>query len=268
MSKQENNLKKDTTEPAQTKKKPFRFFLIGIVRLIVMFLITMEHTVFHLISGMIKGFTRRLATLNASKWGKMLKVILGARLEVIGNIPPEGALLIANHRSYIDIGLIGSILPSTFLAKAELQSWPVMGYAAKLAKVVFVDRENAESRKKSRDDIAETLNGGFSIIIFPEGTSYQGPGALEFKKGPFKIATEGEFAVVPVAIEYKDPTDAWVDDDTFIGHFIRAFSKFKIHCTLSIGPVYKDTDPDRLHKNCWEWVNNEVLRLRNQYDQA
>lgn len=96
------------------------------------------------------------------------------------------------------------------MAKRELANWPILGLAAKLAKVIFVDRNNSESRKKSRYTISQTLQQDISIIVFPEGTSYAGPGILEFRPGAFEIAAYNNISVVPVAIEYNDKNDACV----------------------------------------------------------
>jgi len=42
--------------------------------------------------------------------------------------------------SWVDIFVIGAVMPGSFVAKAELISWPGLGLAARLMKVIPIDR--------------------------------------------------------------------------------------------------------------------------------
>lgn len=189
------------------------------------------------------------------RWARHLNRSLGLDVTVRGVPPEDGVLLVSNHRSYMDITAIGALAPVTFLAKMEVSRWPVLGYGCRLVDVVFVDRDSAESRRSSRDDVARRLRNRTSIVVFPEGTSYEGPGLLAFKPGIFQTAAAGGFPVMPVAIEYDDPADAWVGNDTFIRHFMQTFSKRHIGVTVTFGPLMRDDDPVRLQNSSWQWIN-------------
>ncbi len=193
------------------------------------------------------------------RWALDLNRALGLVVTVRGAPPEDGVLLVSNHRSYMDITAIGALAPVTFLAKKEVSRWPVLGYGCRLVGVVFVDRDSAESRRRSRDEVARRLRNGTSIVIFPEGTSYEGPGLLPFKPGIFQVAAAGGFPVMPVAVHYDDPPDAWVGDDTFIRHFRQTFSKRRVTVTVTFGPLMQDDDAAGLLKSSWQWVN-ETLR--------
>jgi 1-acyl-sn-glycerol-3-phosphate acyltransferase len=84
----------------------------------------------------------------------------------------------------------------------------------------FVDRKDPES-DKTPQKIKAALIKGYSVINFP-GTTYL-PTTIEFNFGSFAMATKIKAAVIPIAIDYKVKTDAFVDDDTFIPHFIKCF---------------------------------------------
>src|SRR5208337_3268977 len=131
------------------------------------------------------------------QWAQKLNRVLGLKITVRGGLPEEGVLLVSNHRSYIDICAIGELIPVTFLAKREVSQWPLIGYGCSLVHVVFVDRKSPESRERSRIDVAERLLNNMSIVIFPEGTSFEGPGLLAFKPGIFRTAAKNRFPVVP-----------------------------------------------------------------------
>jgi len=157
--------------------------------------------------------------------------------------PPEGPhLLLSNHRSYVDIVAILSQVPCAFLAKAEIAGWPLFGFAARLTHTVFVTRDDLESRKRAREGALALLQRGVSFAAFPEGTTSRGPGVLPFYPGLFRLAEQYDFPVVPIAIEYEDPADAWVGDDPFVGHFLTAFRKRRMRVRLVFG------EPIRAHQ--------------------
>lgn len=193
----------------------------------------------------------------------MILRILGVRLTVRGKAPADGTLIVANHRSYIDIAVIGSQVPCSFLAKEEIARWPLIGYGAReFANVVFVQRDNLMSRGRAVASLRSILKAGVSAAVFPEGTSSSGPGILPFSPGMFRLAAREGFTVVPVAIEYADRSDAWVGDDTFVGHFLRAFSKKDIRVEVSFGPPLRDEDPEALRNVAWHWIRSVLAHHR------
>ena len=132
--------------------------------------------------------------------------IMGFRLEVLGN-PSERrpTLFVGNHVSYLDITVFGAVVPGSFVAKAEVRSWPLFGWLARLQKTVFVDRQ-VRSTQQQRDAIADRLSEGGSLILFPEGTSGDGNRVLPFKSSLFSVAAfedqSGPLTVQPVSITY------------------------------------------------------------------
>ena len=101
-------------------------------------------------------------------------------------------LFAANHISYIDITVLGSLIPGSFVAKAEVARWPFFGWLAKLQRSVFVDRR-VRSTAFQRDAMGERLAAGDALILFPEGTSGDGNRVLPFKSALFarRAAREG-----------------------------------------------------------------------------
>ncbi len=192
------------------------------------------------------------------KWAESMTKSFGIKVHRTGELPPEGVLLVANHRSYIDAPVILKDIPAFFLAKAELADWPVIGQAARLGNTIFVKREDFKSRKECLKAISERINEGSSVVIFPEGTTYEGPGIMPFRKGIFKMAARHGYPVMPVSIEYKDRDSAWVKDDSFIGHFIRTFSKKEVEVSVNYGPVLKSENEDELYHGAVNWISNQL----------
>ena len=131
--------------------------------------------------------------------------ILGIRVRAIGR-PAEArpVLFAANHVSYLDITVLGSLLDASFIAKTEVAGWPLFGWLARLQRSVFIDRR-ARSTAHQRDSIAARLAAGEALILFPEGTSGDGVRLLPFKSALFSVAdhaASGAVKVQPVSIAY------------------------------------------------------------------
>ncbi len=108
-------------------------------------------------------------------------------------------LMVSNHVSYLDIFLLGALIPGSFVAKAEVRKWPGIGFLALVARTVFVDRRPAAAGKH-RDRIAARLTEGEPLILFPEGTSSDGNRVLPFKSALFNVA-ESAVGAVPVTVQ-------------------------------------------------------------------
>lgn len=114
-------------------------------------------------------------------------------------------LFVANHVSYTDIAVLGSLIAGSFIAKAEVAHWPLFGWLAKLQRTVFVDRR-MRSTPAQRDAMTRRLAAGDALILFPEGTSGDGNRVLPFKTALFSAAgappETAAVAVQPVSIAY------------------------------------------------------------------
>lgn len=143
---------------------------------------------------------------------------LGVHVHVKGTCQKEGAVLItANHCSWLDISVLGSLQPLSFIAKSEVSGWPVFGLLAKLQRTVFVNRTRRSETGAVTAEIARRLKQGDAMVLFPEGTSSDGNQVLPFRSallGAAKAAMttnqteeskEGERAVwiQPLSIAYN-----------------------------------------------------------------
>jgi lyso-ornithine lipid O-acyltransferase len=147
--------------------------------------------------------------------------ILGFRVASSGTPTlARPVLFVANHVSYTDITVLGSLIRGSFIAKAEVAHWPLFGWLARLQRTVFVDRR-VRSTTSQRDAMTQRLAGGDALILFPEGTSGDGSRVLPFKSALFSAAATkpetGPIAVQPVSIAYTRL------DGIPLGRFYRPF---------------------------------------------
>jgi len=207
----------------------------------------------------LHGDCPRTALAVGQRWARRSARALGLEITVDGTPPAPGPLLLlANHRSYVDIVALLAQVPCRFLAKAEIGGWPVFGTAARLQGTVFVQRECPASRKAARQGARAALRAGLPFAAFPEGTTFRGPGTLPFFRGLFEVAAEEDAPVVPVALELGDPADAWVDDDTFARHFAERFREPRLRVHLHFGPALRGRCADGLREGAQSWIEESL----------
>ncbi len=199
------------------------------------------------------------------QWSILMMRVLGVKITKQGKSEYKNVLYLSNHRSYIDPIAKFRHFDALVLAKAEVRSWPVIGYGCSISGVHFVKREERTSRVNARKTIADTIKNGHSILIYPEGTTTDLPKALPFKPSIFRMAAENEVRIVPIAIEYQDPKDAWIGDATFIPHFFQVFAKREVVCKIHYGAPLWDSDGAVLREKVQTWVDGELIEMRRQW---
>ncbi len=197
---------------------------------------------------------------------RILHKILGAKIIVYGKEFKKSGLIISNHRSYFDPVVILKNILAYPVAKKEVASWPLIGSVCKTTGVIFVKRNNKESRLETLNDIKTVLKNGYSILNTPEGTTHIEPTTIKFLPGAFVLAAQIGVPVLPVAIDYKDLNDAWIGDDTFIPHFIKCFGKWHTHIKVSyLEPIYGD-DVNTFIAESKKVIDAEMLRFRADWE--
>ncbi len=136
--------------------------------------------------------------------------LAGMAIEVHGTMSRDRpTLFVSNHSSYLDITLLGGLIPGSFVAKQEINGWPFFGMLARLQRSVFVDRR-ATQVLRDRSQIDARLARGDNLILFPEGTSSDGNRTLPFKSALFAVA-EGAPGGRPVTVQPVSITCARLD---------------------------------------------------------
>ncbi|PVB61411.1 1-acyl-sn-glycerol-3-phosphate acyltransferase [Labrenzia sp. 011] len=198
-------------------------------------------------------------------WHVIATRLVGIRIRQIGRPCPDRPLLItANHASWVDITVIGSLMPLSFIAKSEVSGWPVFGLFAKLQRTVFVDRARRARTAEVADTIADRMAAGDAMVLFAEGTSNDGNGVLPFRSALLGAATRAvgngagaKVWVQPLSIAYQGfyglpmgrahrPHVAWYGDMELAGHLWGIFTRGALDVIVRWGdPVLVDGDTDR-----------------------
>ena len=203
--------------------------------------------------------------------------ILGLDVRQIGDrADARPVLFAANHVSYLDITVLGSLIPGSFVAKSEVAGWPLFGWLAKLQRSVFIDRQ-VRSTARQRDAIAERLAAGDALILFPEGTSGDGNFILPFKSALFGVVFDREQPVVvqPVSVAYTRldglpigrmmrPLIAWYGDMELTPHLWQLLGLGIIEAVVEFHPPVPVADfasRKALADHCRQRIVSGVSRL-------
>ncbi len=234
---------------------------LALIRLLLVLLSTLFFSTIALVWMKISGFSRKVQRWTMGNWGKSLTWICGIRLDKKTFPADSNFILMSNHRSYLDIFIIAGLTPSAMVGKAEIAKWPLGKLAMTVSNSILVDRNNTSSLINTMKKIKESVSQGIPVTLFPEGTTYKGPLTKTFKNGSFKIAAETGIPVIPMAIQYKDREDAWVGDDTFLGHFFRQISKPVTHVEIQYGAPLILADYKELQTKTKESIDHMLKEM-------
>lgn len=144
-------------------------------------------------------FTRGPAAYTIPQiWHRGICRIFGLRVVVTGTpLHDRQTLFVANHVSYLDIPVMGSILRASFVAKNEVAGWPVFGWLSRLQQTAFISRSRADAQRE-KNALSNMIAAGKSIILFPEGTSTDGRDVAPFKSSLFSLTLENTDRVMTI----------------------------------------------------------------------
>jgi len=174
-------------------------------------------------------------------WMSGLVSLLPLHVHCRGALPQQPSLWLSNHVSWLDIVLLGRLAPLHFLSKAEVADWPVIGWLAKGAGTLFIQRGTGAAASLT-DQLSDMLAAGRSLMIFPEGTTTAGDRVRTFHGRLLGCAVETGTPVQPVAIAYRrggerDGVAPFIDDDEFTAHLWRLLGSERIEVEIHLLPT-------------------------------
>lgn len=216
--------------------------ILATVRLIILFVGSLVLVIVGLILLLICFGSPAISRFITKNWARFCLLILNVKVHFSGQIPSQRVILMANHRSYVDIFLVFSRYPASIVAKKELGRWPIIGWSVRLARMILVDRSKKSSLIATMRAIKAEIDKGGSVILFPEGGIKDEPLTAPFKHGSFKIAQTTATPVVPAAIFYHDHGMVW-GDESFLTNFYRQMGHWRTDVDFWIGePITAESD--------------------------
>ena len=202
------------------------------------------HLLGHFAKGLFLSYTRLHGTEShdlsdaqhkiIQTWLHRSAEIIGIDIQVHGTAAPSPAFIVANHVSWIDIIIISSVLPVSFLSKAEIRKWPVIGTLAAKAGTLFIHRGSKNGAAEAIELMQTKLRAGHSVASFPEAKTTDGTSVHKFHARLFAAAIDTKTRVQPVALRYPpidqqtttniNPIVPYVEGPNLVQH------AFKIMC--------------------------------------
>jgi 1-acyl-sn-glycerol-3-phosphate acyltransferase len=152
-------------------------------------------------------------------WFRAVLAAFEITMRVTGTCTPRGALVVANHVSWLDIAVLDAIRPCRMVAKREVRDWFVIGRLSTAAGSLYLDRERLRTLPATVAELADALRSGHTMAVFPEGTTSCGREGRRYRAAAFQAAIDADVPVVPVALRFLladgTPTTApaYVDTD-------------------------------------------------------
>jgi 1-acyl-sn-glycerol-3-phosphate acyltransferase len=159
-------------------------------------------------------------------WSGALVRRFGLRIRRFGEPLPGAVLYVANHISWLDIELMHSQRPVSFVAKSEIARWPFVGWLASRAGTIFHRRGSTDSLAVVMAKVVGRLKAGVPVGVFPEGGSGHGDRVGTFHARIFQTALDANVPVQPVALRYgrdgrQDPGVPFGRNEGFFPNVLR-----------------------------------------------
>ncbi|MDQ0141581.1 lysophospholipid acyltransferase family protein [Cupriavidus necator] len=193
------------------------------------------------------------------RWSRRLLRICGVEVEVVdatraapAGAARQGAMVVSNHISWLDIYVIHSWQPVRFVAKSEIRNWPLVGWLCEKTGTIFIERARKRDAHRVLHDITDVMLQGDLVGVFPEGTTTDGTSVLPFHANLMQAPISGGLPVQPLGLNYLDaatghPTlaAAYIGDTTLLQSLEAVLRAPRIKARLVVGPALVPASGDR-----------------------
>jgi 1-acyl-sn-glycerol-3-phosphate acyltransferase len=169
-------------------------------------------------------------------WSAKLLRVMGLALQTSGTPRPGAKLLVANHVSWLDIAAIHAVIPEArFVSKSDVKHWPLVGRLVAGAGTLFIEREKKRDALRVMHQMAEALQAGDTVAVFPEGTTGDGRTLLPFHANLLQAAVSTGAPVLPLVLRWHEPGERFSSSARFIDDMTLARSLWSIASAKGLG---------------------------------
>jgi 1-acyl-sn-glycerol-3-phosphate acyltransferase len=206
-----------------TRIGPLGWMLITF-RVVLMVLVLVACTPLHLL----------WRAVGAGRWWprvflSAIGMIAGLHIRIEGK-PARGALLLANHVSWLDIPALAHATGTAFVAHDGLAAFPFLKWLCEMNDTVFVARTDRSSIAAQVQQVRAAMDQRGSLTLFPEGTTSDGTSLLPFKSSLLSALDPlpPGAVVQPVLLAYGDAARiAWVGEEHGVDNFKRILARLR-----------------------------------------
>jgi 1-acyl-sn-glycerol-3-phosphate acyltransferase len=217
----------EAAAPASHWRRPLRYlWRLPVLALHVLLGLPITLLLINPLSARVSVRGERLDHYAVRLWSGGMVRCFGMRVRRYGTPLPGAAMFVANHVSWIDITVLHSQRWMGFVAKAEIERWPLIGWIASRGGTIYHHRGNNESLHGVMHQMVQRLQDGLAVGVFPEGRTTDGRGIGVFHARIFQPAVLAKAPAQPVALKYGDKGGAqhivaFAPRENFLGNFMR-----------------------------------------------
>jgi 1-acyl-sn-glycerol-3-phosphate acyltransferase len=219
------------------------------------------------------GMSQERTSRYVHRWARSLLRIMRVDLRLDGDPrqldahPSLARLVVANHRSTIDIPLMLHLFGGQMLARGDMAAWPLIGILSRRVGTLFVDRDDPTSGAGAVQRMRARMRAGVTIGVFPEGTTFPGDEVRPFQAGAFVAVARERGIVLPVGIAYERD-DAIYGDEPIGDHLARLAQARTTSVAVAIGTPISATGAGvaGLAQRAHDEVQRLVRRARDLID--
>jgi 1-acyl-sn-glycerol-3-phosphate acyltransferase len=231
--------------------------------------------VFHLLCGLcwvgiaFPFFSLKRRRWVRYRWSRELLKLFAFELRISGPLPANAGLIAANHVSWVDIFAMNALTPVAFVSKDDVIHWPIIGTLAKHNETIFLQRGSRGHAHTIGREMAERLQSGNWLAVFPEGTTTDGTHLHPFHGALLQPAIDANVPVTPVALSYLDMQGqrsllpAYAGDTSLWACFCAMLSARQLVVHLEIGqPVFVEPGSgNRGRKQLAQTLHDQIEKM-------
>jgi len=184
------------------------------------------------------------------RWSRCLMAFCGLRVILKGEPRLTGpVLMVANHVSWIDIFVLNSARATSFVAKSEIRSWPIIGWLVAGAGTLFIERGQRHAVHAMGESMQARFKQGDAVGLFPEGTTTEGFELLPFHASLFEPARSAAVEIQPVALRFlqhgkRSGYAAFVGEESLVANLWRVLGVTGLAVEVVFLPPLAARHPD------------------------
>ncbi|MVU76385.1 1-acyl-sn-glycerol-3-phosphate acyltransferase [Nocardia sp. ET3-3] len=213
---------------------------------------------------------RRRRAAVQRRYARALLACCGIRVRIVDNRGDQrvegGVLVVARHIGWTDIVALTAFDNMSFVARADLVEWPMLGDVAKRVRVIPIEREHLRQLPSVIETMTERVAAGERVAFFPEGTTWCGRAHGTLRPALFQAAVDSGTPIQPIRLRYLSADGELSTIPGFVGvdslgdSILRVLRSKGVVAEIALQPLeYPTTDRHELARRCERALEDDTV---------